>query len=152
MKKIAMTLLRVPGDEPIFGYWWVDALMSGAARAWTFYADLGALLLTPFTTLFDSPDCATHTQGDVEESEGEEDSEEEQLELLKQLAHTTVTLDPEVDRDEHAQTMRNLFQLMVSTGIIEFTTNGHSFKLVPDVIVTPVQLPPTPTTLNVENE
>lgn len=143
MKKIVMTVPDIQNNEPIFGYWWADAIMSGAARVWTFYADLGARLLSPFAALT-AHDHASDTATDSEESGGEDGSEDEsgeeaeQLELLQQLAHTTVALREDDQTDAHAEAEVNLFQLMVSTGIIEFTTQGHLFKLVPHVTVTPI--------------
>lgn len=133
----------------MFGSRWVDTLLWTAVSMWTALGDVVHLFTTPFGTPVEAPvdtsTSATDSEEDEEEEENEgeeEDKEEEDEEAMWKRSALIIAsrIVNDTTRDETLlrQHHQDLFELMVSMGILEFATQGYKFKLTPTICVTSI--------------
>lgn len=137
-------VLETHVDPPVWGTQWVDTLMWSAAGLWTIFGDVVHFVLAPFVSTQEEPD-ACDMFGEDEEDEGSEASEaahtQTEQEVWMQsalLIAARIVNDQTSDAATLKQHYQELFELMVSMGILEFATQGYKFKLHPHICVTPI--------------
>ena len=125
----------------------MDAVLWTAAGVWTAFADVVHFLTAPFAPAptVDALDALNDEENEEESEEVEDDEagsgvESEQEAWMRCAAIiasriVNVTTSDEALLKQHHQ---ELFELMVSMGIIEFATQGYKFKLSPVISVTPI--------------
>lgn len=132
-------LLDQSVDTPLLGSRVMDALLWTVAGVWSAVDNVVQIITAPF--------APARPGDDDEEEEGseEEDEDESALEsehdawmrcagIIASRIVNASTSDAALLKQHHQE----LFELMVSMGIIEFATQGYKFTLSPVISVTPI--------------
>lgn len=139
-------VVEQPTDTHTFGSRVMNTLLWTAAGVWTALEDVVHLLTTPFaySQRHDVEECETFGDEDGEDEQDEEKEEEDDALESEQEAWMRSALviasrivnDTTSDEAQLKQHQQELFELMVSMGILEFATQGYKFKLSPVISVT----------------